>query len=342
MTTPAVLYDTVPLNLDCLDDDDSSAIHELNLNPNPKQQASSAPPNEEDEGEEAYDTIFEDDDDFVLVPTSVQVPSEEWVEVVQDDPSSSNRSSSMAWFSSSRLLPDRVGNAAKSGVEWLVTTKTRWHRRMIIAAHEASAPTQPTCAYPWATSLMEESSTTVTSEIHGEVCRLMLPGPVVVFGAADAADASSMCAVTTVSLTGDEVMRPQVMASSKPTTRVIMVSAYDILAASSHTSSPITSLSRSRILESSFSGMLMNVIHYSGTKIVKSTKKHTQKIVKAGGTVVQSVGHTIVRLERRFQVIGKASDLLLDGYERFLGPLLPNALFDDGEYTTQAAIELTS
>ena len=334
MTTPAVLYNTVPVNLDCLDD--INAIHDLNPIPIPNPKQSSSAPNEEEE-EDAYDTIFEDDDGFVLVPTSVQVPifdedtacvvdgqtledvandSEEWVEV-EGDPSHSS-----AWFLS--ILPDRVGDAAKSGVEWFVTTKTILHRRILISA--ASSQTQTT--YPWAT--MEEPSTTVTSEIHGELCRLMLPGPVVVFGD------DSMC----VSLTGDEVMRPQVTASSKPTT--IMVSAYDILAASSSQMSPSRtpssmSLTRSRILESSCSGMLMSVMHYSGTKIVKSTKKRTKKIVKAGGTAVQSVGHTIVRLERRFQMIGKTSDLLIDGYERFLGPI-PSNDFEDGDYT----IELTS
>jgi hypothetical protein len=333
MTTPAVLYNTVPLNLDCLDD--TSAIHDLKPIPIPNPNQSSSAPPTEDEEDEAYDTIFEDDDDFVLVPTSVHVPifdeetacvideqtledvvannSEEWVEV-EGYPSNSR-----TWLLS--ILPDRVGDAAKAGVEWLVTTKTKLHRRILIAAASSQKQTH---TYPWAT--MEEPSTTVTSEIHGELCRLMLPGPVVVFG-------DSMC----VSLTGDEVMRPQVTASSKPTT--IMVSAYDILAASSQISSSTrsTSVTRSRILESSFSGLLMSVIHYSGTKIVKSTKKRAKKIGKAGGTVVQSVGQTIVRLERRFQLIGKTSDLLIDGYERFLGPV-PSNDFEDGDYT----IELTS
>jgi hypothetical protein len=292
-----------------------------------------------------YETIYEDiDSEFIMVPNSVLLPEEEYEYMEQTEQLPQSRYQSLmasmdlsSWSTSSSVqlassLRDHVSSAASTGMGWIKSSGRKMKRSILRSA--ARTNHKMTEQFEWV------SDTTVSGGwTDGGECRLLLPGQLIVLG-------DTLCASpleSSMSLQEGDYPRPEVNVDESPTK--VMVSAHDLLAMSSSNkngstsesprgSKPVMSTREMQVTEA-----LLDIFRMTGFRMAYSAKRKIKRATSSGISLLKTTGAKLASIERKYNVIETAGDLIADGCEKLIKPFQPRQQSGSEE---DIAIELTT
>ena len=363
MTAPAIVYDHIPGNIS--DEDSECGEKDYFSSGSALMKASLM-----SEGDDIYETIIDDVSDFVMVPRAMIYSDvdhdldfhcqNDTTNVVVEGQQKRKPRGMVAW------IRRRLVRTVRYGWEWVTETSECWQQRMLVPA--ASSAIQ---SYEWEPEEVETS-------IHGKSAYLKIPGPLIIFGDPVCItvphDDDILLNPPSTGIVMDHESsttkgkQKKIVDGERLTPVTIMVSARDLLAASPHptTTPPIpcdvdplldttesTAENTSTVKDILYSNSspnfsvqslritkaLIRQVKLGGKLLVKSTKKRTLKVLTSSSSIFSLAGTQIMDWERRYEMLGTASQLVYNSYEWVLQRQPLRSERDKGE---EAAIELTS